>query len=158
MIQLQKGERAPDFALVDQNGIIVSLSDFRGRRVLLFFYPKAGSAGCTNQGASLRDAKEEFEKMGVVIVGISGDTLQAQKKFDEKHMLGFQLLSDSDHKISEAYGVWGEKTTAGKKSMGITRSAFLIDWNGTVMEAWYKITPKDTVPKALKTMQNELGK
>lgn len=155
MIQLEQGVRAPDFALVDQNGLIVSLSDFRGRRVLLFFYPKAGTVGCTSQAASLRDAKEEFEKLGVVIVGISVDSLQAQKKFDEKHLLGFQLLSDPDHRTAEDYGVWGEKTTAGRKSMGIIRSAFLIDWNGTVMEAWYKITPKDTVPKALKALKKE---
>lgn len=153
MPALNPGDIAPDFELSEQNGNTVKLSDFKGRKVLLYFYPKANTPGCTTQAQNVRDAKSEFETMGVSVLGISPDTPDKQKKFDDKHSLGFPLLADTDNAVSTAYGVWGEKTVCGKKCMGITRSSFLIDEDGRLMQVWYKVTPKDTVPKAKKALE-----
>jgi peroxiredoxin Q/BCP len=139
---LAPGDKAPAFTLPDQNGRKVKLSDFKGRKVLVYFYPKADTPGCTAQACGLRDIAGEIGD--VAIVGISPDDPARQKKFDEKHSLGFPLLSDPDHQVAEKYGVWGEKSMYGKKYLGIIRSAFLIDENGRIAEAWYKISPKDT--------------
>jgi peroxiredoxin Q/BCP len=126
----------------------VSLSDFAGRRLLVYFYPEADTPGCTTQSCAVRDARQELSTMGVDVVGISPDEPEAQSRFDQKFGLGFPLLSDPDHAIALAFGVWGEKTNQGRKYMGITRSSFLIDGDGRISEAWYKVSPKDTVPKA----------
>ena len=115
---------------------------------MLFFYPKALTSGCTKQACSVRDARTELADLGVTGLGISPDPVDLQKKFDTKHSLGFPLLSDPDHAVAEAYGVWGEKSMYGKKYMGIIRSAFLIDEGGKIMQAWYKVSPEQTVPKA----------
>jgi len=152
MATVNQGDMAPDFVLSDQNGNTVRLSDFRGRKVLLYFYPKANTPGCTNQSKNVSDAKPEFETMGVSVLGISPDSPDKQKKFDEKHNLRFPLLSDTDHRVSEAFGVWGEKVVCGKQCTGITRSSFLIDEEGKLLRVWYNITPKDTVPKAKKAL------
>jgi len=136
------GDPAPDFALEDQDGKTVKLSDFRGRKVLVYFFPRADTPGCTTQSCGLRDVADQVGD--TAIVGISPDTPAAQKKFDTKYGLGFTLLSDEDHAVAEAYGAWGEKSMYGKKFMGIVRSAFLIDENGKVEQAWPKISPKDT--------------
>ena len=101
----------------------------------------------------MRDALKDFSKLGVAALGISPDTPQVQKKFDDKHTLGFPLLSDPDHKVADAYGVWGEKSMYGKKYEGIIRSLFLIDKDGKIIDTWYKVSPKDTVPKALKALE-----
>lgn len=148
MPQLKPGDQAPLFNLTNQQGEIVKLSDFIGKKVLLFFYPKALTSGCTKQACSVRDARTELAELGVAALGISPDPVDLQKKFDTKHSLGFPLLSDPDHQAAEAYGVWGEKSMYGKKYMGIIRSAFLIDEAGRVMQAWYKVSPEQTVPKA----------
>jgi thioredoxin-dependent peroxiredoxin len=146
---LQPGDPAPPFELLDQDSKPVGLADFAGRKLLVYFYPKASTPGCTAQSCAVRDALPELTKAGTAAVGISPDAPKAQAKFDLKHELGFPLLSDSDHSVAEAYGVWGEKSMYGKKYMGVTRSSFLIDEEGRIQQAWYKVSPGDTVPKAL---------
>jgi peroxiredoxin Q/BCP len=152
MGQLKPGDIAPQFELEDQNGRKVKLSDFKGRKLLLYFYPKANTPGCTTQACSVRDARGDLDPMGVAAVGISPDTPGQQKKFDEKYGLGFPLLSDADHAVADAYGVWGEKSMYGKKYEGIIRSSFLIGEDGKLLQAWYKVSPKDTVPKACEAL------
>jgi len=154
MAMLKKGDKAPAFNLTDQDGRHVKLTDFRGKKVLLYFYPKANTSGCTKQACSVRDARSDLEELGVVPLGISPDGADAQKKFDTKHTLGFPLLSDQDHKVAELYGVWGEKKMYGKSFMGIVRSSFLIDEAGSIMAAWYKIKPDNTVPEAKKVLES----
>ena len=146
MIRLKIGNKAPIFSLMDQTGKKVSLSDFKGKKILLYFYPKAGTLGCTKQACSVRDAAEDLHKCGVYAVGISPDEPPKQKKFDDKYSLGFALLSDPDHKVAKAYGAWGQKSMYGKTYEGIIRSSFLIDEKGTVLQASYKVKPLDTVP------------
>ena len=149
MPQLKVGDKAPAFSLPDQSGTTVSLAQFKGRTLLVYFYPKANTPGCTVQSCHVRDAKPVFAKKGVAVIGVSPDKPSAQQKFDEKFGLGFPLLADTDHAMAEAYGVWGEKSMYGKKYFGIIRSAFLIDEKGKVEQAWYKISPKDTPLKLL---------
>ena len=139
---LQPGDPAPPFALSDQAGRTVSLSDFAGRRVLVYFYPKADTAGCTAQACALRDVAGEVGH--TAIVGISPDPPARQARFDEKYGLGFPLLSDQDHAVAEAYGAWGERSMYGKRYMGIIRSAFLVAEDGRVTHAWPKVSPRDT--------------
>jgi len=140
------GSKAPAIALLDQNGTKVKLSDLKGRKVLVYFYPKADTPGCTTQSCGLRDVADQVGD--TVIVGISPDQPEKLARFDAKYSLGFTLLSDPEHTVAEAYGVWGEKSMYGKKYMGIVRSAFLIDERGKISHAWPKISPKDT-PKNL---------
>ncbi|MDQ3947473.1 MAG: thioredoxin-dependent thiol peroxidase [Actinomycetota bacterium] len=146
---LKVGDPAPEFALPDQHGETVRLADLRGRRVVLYFYPKADTPGCTTQACSVRDARPDLDTAGAVVIGISPDEPATQARFDTKHGLAFPLLSDADHAVAEAYGVWGEKSMYGKKFMGIIRSVFVIDEAGRIVETLYKVSPKDTVPKAL---------
>jgi thioredoxin-dependent peroxiredoxin len=141
---LAPGDKAPTFTLEDQSGAKVKLADFKGRKVLVYFYPKADTPGCTQQACGLRDARAAKEIGDTVVLGISPDKPAAQAKFDTKYSLGFPLLSDTDHAVAEAYGAWGEKSMYGKKYMGIVRSAFLVDEKGKVEQAWPKISPKDT--------------
>jgi peroxiredoxin Q/BCP len=148
MAKLKTGDQAPSFSLVDQNGRGVSLAEFRGTRLLLYFYPRADTPGCTRQACSVRDAAEHLQESGAAAVGISPDKPDKQKKFDQKYNLGFPLLSDPDHKVAEAYGVWGEKSRQGKTYEGIIRSSFLIDEHGNILQANYGVKPEDTVPKA----------
>ncbi|MBP7050423.1 MAG: thioredoxin-dependent thiol peroxidase [Phycisphaerae bacterium] len=152
MSRLSVGDKAPAFSLKDQNGKKVSLSDFKGRKLLLYFYPKADTPGCTRQSVCVRDASAEFAKAGVAVVGISPDPPDKQKKFDDKHSLGFLLLCDIDHKVAQAYGAWGKKSMYGKTYEGIIRSSFLIDEDGRVLHASYKVKPEDTVPNARKVL------
>lgn len=151
---LKVGDPAPDFALPDQHGQTLRLADLRGRRVVLYFYPKADTPGCTAQACSLRDAREALDAAGAAVVGISPDRPAAQGRFDAKHDLGFPLLSDPDHEVAEAYGAWGERSMYGKKYMGIVRSAFVIDEEGRIAETFYQVSPKDTVPKALAALSS----
>ena len=152
MAQLKVGDKAPAFSLEDQSGKTVKLSDFKGKKLLVYFYPKASTPGCTVQSCNVRDARRDFLKQGVAVVGVSPDKPAAQKKFDEKYELGFPLLADIDHAMAEAYGVWGEKSMYGKKYFGIIRSSFLIDEKGKIAGAWYKVSPGDTVPEATKAL------
>ena len=142
---LSPGDKAPAFTLPDQDGDKVKLTDLKGRKVLVYFYPKADTPGCTTQSCELSAIKGDVD---VQIVGISPDEPAKQKKFDDKYSLGFPLLSDPDHAVAEKYGAWGEKSMYGKKYMGIIRSAFLVDEKGRIAEAWPKISPKNT-PKFL---------
>jgi peroxiredoxin Q/BCP len=153
MPQLKPGDPAPEFTLLDQNENEVTLSGLRGRKVLIYFYPKADTPGCTIQSCAVRDAKEGLSGQGVVSLGISPDQPDAQAGFDGKFDLGFPLLSDPDHAVAEAYGVWGEKSMYGKKYMGIVRSSFLLDRDGKIIESWYKVSPQDTVPNAEKALK-----
>jgi peroxiredoxin Q/BCP len=155
MAQLKSGDPAPDFQLIDQDGKTVKLSDFNGRKLLLYFYPKADTSGCTKQACSVRDAQADLASSGVAVIGISPDDPKKLRKFDDKYSLGFPLLSDTDHAVADAYGVWGEKSMYGKRYEGIIRSSFLIDERGKVMEAWYKVSPEDTVPKAQKALDRQ---
>lgn len=153
MAKLRSGDNAPNFKLTDQNENEFKLEDFKGKKLLVYFYPKADTPGCTKQACNVRDAREELVDLGVDVVGISPDAPAKQKKFDDKHGLGFSLLSDQDSAIAKAYGAWGEKSMYGKKYEGIIRSSLLIDEKGEVVETWYKVSPKDTVEKALKTLE-----
>jgi peroxiredoxin Q/BCP len=155
MAKLHAGDQAPNFNLSDQDEKDVNLADFKGRKLLLYFYPKADTPGCTKQACSVRDAKAELADLGVDVIGISPDAPGKQKKFDEKYGLGFTLLSDQDNKVAKAYGAWGEKSMYGKKYEGIIRSALLVDEEGKVMQTWYKVSPKDTVPKVLETLEKK---
>lgn len=152
MAILKKGDIAPAFDLVDQDGKHVKLADFKGSKVLVYFYPRANTSGCTKQACSVRDARPDLQGLGVAALGISPDKADAQKNFDKKHSLQFPLLSDPDHKVAELYGAWGEKKMYGKSFMGIVRSSFLIDEAGKIMGAWYKIKPESTVPEAKKVL------
>lgn len=149
MTTLQPGDAAPDLALEDQSGNTVRLSDFTGRRVLVYFYPKADTPGCTTQSCSLRDHRQDLAGLDVDVLGISPDRPDEQAAFDRKYSLGFPLLSDPDHAVAEAWGTWGEKTAYGKTSMGIIRSSFLVGPDGRIERAWYRVKPEDTVPNAL---------
>jgi len=148
---LAPGDKAPAFTLLDQDGQKVKLSDFKGQKVLVYFYPKADTPGCTAQSCGLRDVAGDVGD--TQILGISPDQPEKQKKFDVKYSLGFPLLSDPEHAVAEKFAVWGEKKLYGKAYMGIIRSAFLIDEKGKVQESWYKISPKDTPKKLVKALQ-----
>ena len=154
MAQLKTGDKAPDFDLLDQNGKGVKLSDYRGKKVLVYFYPKADTSGCTKQACSIRDAEPDLSAAGVAAIGISPDKPEKQKKFDDKYELGFSLLSDESHAVAESYGAWGEKKMYGKTYEGVVRSSFLIDEDGVIIGAWYKVSPSDTVPNAQKALQS----
>ena len=150
MATLAAGDRAPAFTLLDQDGAKVKLSDFKGRKVLVYFYPKADTPGCTTQACELRDISDDIGD--TVVLGISPDAPAKLAKFRDKHDLGFTLLSDPDHAVADAYGVWGEKSMYGKKYFGIIRSAFLVDESGKISHAWPKISPKDTPKNLLKAL------
>jgi len=139
---LKPGDPAPEFSLSDQDGTTRTLASLRGRKILVYFYPKADTPGCTTQSCGLRDVRDQVGD--TQIIGISPDKPARQKRFDEKYGLGFPLLADEEHTAAEAFGVWAEKSMYGKKYMGIVRSAFLIDETGKIAEAWYKVSPQDT--------------
>ena len=147
---LKPGDKAPGFALSDQRGDDVRLSDLQGRPVFVYFYPKAGTPGCTTQACGLRDAAGDLGDTAVV--GISPDSAADLAAFDLKYTLGFTLLSDPDHAVADSYGAWGDKKMYGRTYQGVIRSAFLIDSTGTIVEAWYRISPKDTVIKLRKAV------
>ncbi len=148
-MKLEKNAEAPAFTLLDHEGRTVGLKDFAGSKVLVYFYPKADTPGCTAQACSLRDAWGELKQAGVTVLGISPDPVAKQKKFADKYGLNFALLADEDHAVAEAYGVWTEKSMYGKKYFGILRSSFLIGEDGRIIETWYKVQPAETAPKAL---------
>jgi len=155
---VEVGQPAPDFTLPSDSGEPVRLSQFRGSPVVLYFYPKDGTPGCTREACAFRDLKQELVKLGAVILGVSPDGVESHKKFREKFNLNFPLLADVDHSVAEAYGAWREKTRFGKKSMGIQRSTFLIDANGVVRKVWKNVQVDghdEQVLEALKALRQE---
>jgi len=154
MTKLEVGKKAPAISLLDQNGKTVKLSQFKGKRVVLYFYPKADTPGCTTQSCALSEALPQLKKLRAVVIGVSPDSPEKQKRFDDKYGLGFPLLADTEHTVAEAYGVWGEKVNYGRKYMGIVRSAFVIDEQGKLAGVFYKVSPKDTVPKVTAVLES----
>jgi peroxiredoxin Q/BCP len=152
MTHLSVGDEAPSFALLDQHGETIRLEDRRGRKVLVYFYPAADTPGCTIQSCALRDHLRELSGLGVEVLGISPDQPEDQLAFDEKFGLGFPLLSDPDHAVAEAWDTWGERERNGRTFMGIIRSSFLVDEDGRIEHAWYRVAPEDTVPNALEAL------
>ncbi|HTT90940.1 MAG TPA: thioredoxin-dependent thiol peroxidase [Acidimicrobiales bacterium] len=148
--RLKAGDPAPDFTLADQSGHEVSLASFRGRRVLVYFYPKADTPGCTAQACALRDALPSVGTTAVL--GISPDPPKKQAAFDTKYGLGFPLLSDAGHSVAEAYGVWVQRSMYGRSYMGIERSAFLVGEGGKLEQVWYKVAPKATAENLLQAL------
>ena len=154
------GAPAPDFELPDQDGEPVSLSSLRGRTVVLYFYPKADTPGCTTQACSIRDRSDEYANAGVRVVGISPDPVAKVKRFHDKQSLNFTLLADADHAVCDEYGVWVQKSMYGRKYMGAQRSTFIIDGDGVVRHVIEKASPKthdDEVLKALAELQGAPG-
>ena len=147
---LKTGDKAPALSLLDQNSKKVALKDFANKKVLLYFYPKADTPGCTVQSCLLRDIRKDIGK--TAIIGVSPDEPAQQLKFDKKFDLGFTLLADTEHKVAKAYKVWKKKSMYGREYMGIERSAFLIDEKGKILHAWYKISPKDTPTNLLEAL------
>ena len=150
---LEQGMLAPEFTLTADDGSQVSLSDFRGKKLILYFYPKADTSGCTKQACALRDAYPEIDPQGAEVIGISPDPPSKLVKFREKYDLPFVLLSDPDHKVAEAYGAWGEKSMYGKKYQGILRSHFAIDEEGKIAEGKLKVKPLTTAEMALRIVK-----
>jgi thioredoxin-dependent peroxiredoxin len=149
---IAEGEKAPDFTLPDQDGREVSLADFAGRTLVLYFYPRANTPGCTTQACGIRDRAADYEAPGAVVVGVSPDPVAAVKKFHGGQSLNFTLLADEDHAVCERYGVWGEKSMYGRKIWGAQRATFIIDGDGTVAKVFPKVSPKthdDLVLEAL---------
>jgi peroxiredoxin Q/BCP len=152
---IEVGTEAPDFTLPDHDGEPVRLSDLRGRPVVLYFYPKADTPGCTTQACGIRDHRADYEAAGVTVLGVSPDSVAAIKRFHDKQDLNFRLLADEEHAVAEQYGTWGEKSMYGRTYMGVSRSTFLIDEQGVVRHVIPKASPKthdDVVLKALGEM------
>jgi thioredoxin-dependent peroxiredoxin len=147
------GTVAPDFELPDDGGNTVHLSDYRGRRVVLYFYPKDMTSGCTTQACGFRDNYPEITERNAVVLGISPDPVASHVKFKTKYDLPFRLLADEDHKVAELYGAWGEKSMYGKTYFGIIRSHFVIDESGRIAEVRYKVSPEDSVQSALTALK-----
>ena len=139
---IEVGQEAPDFTLPSDEGKQVSLRDFRGKKVVLYFYPKDNTPGCTTEAKEFRDAAQEFSRENAVILGVSKDTVESHRKFKEKHQLPFTLLSDTEGKVLELYDVWKKKTLYGKTFMGTERTTYLIDEQGTVKKAYRRVNPK----------------
>ena len=152
MTALKIGQKAPGISLPDQDGTPVSLADYAGRKVLLYFYPQASTPGCTTQACVVRDALADLSCRGVAAIGISPDPPARQKVFDDTYRLGFPLLCDLDRGVATSYGVWGEKSRDGRTYMGIIRSAFLVDEQGVIAQVWYKVNPDQTVANVLASL------
>lgn len=140
---LQEGQKAPDFTLQDQNDESVSLASFKGKKVLVYFYPRASTPGCTVQACALRDSKVELDELNVVVLGISPDTPKKLTNFTNKQELNFTLLADEDHAVCEAYGVWQLKKFMGRENMGVVRTSFLVNENGDIEHVFNKFKTKD---------------
>lgn len=152
MSELQVGDVAPDFELPSDTGESVRLSDFRGKRVVLYFYPKDDTSGCTAQACGFRDAYPDIVEKNGVVLGVSPDGVKSHQKFKTKYNLPFILLADEEHAVAELYGVWQEKSMYGKKYMGIVRSHFVIDESGHISDAQVKVKPEESVDRAILTL------
>jgi len=151
---LKENNKAPQFTVPDQNGNNISLSDYKGKWVILYFYPKDMTPGCTTEACNFRDEYSVFQQKDIVVLGVSKDSIVRHKKFEEKHELPFPLLSDENGVICEGFGVWQEKSLYGKKYMGIVRSTFLIKPNGIIAKAYSKIKVKDHVEELKTDLQS----
>jgi len=151
---VEEGKPAPDFELKSDSGETVKLSDLRGKQVVLYFYPKDDTPGCTTQACGIRDAYGEFEQEGAVVLGVSPDDERSHVKFKQKYELPFALLADVDHSVSEDYGVWVEKSYAGKTYMGVGRSTFVIAEDGTIKRVMHDVKPDSHADDVLKTLRS----
>ncbi len=138
--RVRAGQKAPDFTLTADDGTRVSLGKLRGKPVVLYFYPRDDTPGCTTEACSFRDRRSDLEKLGVTVLGVSPDSIESHQKFRDKFQLNFPLLADPEHEVAEKYGAWREKTRFGKTSMGIQRSTFLIDAKGVIAKAWPNVS------------------
>jgi thioredoxin-dependent peroxiredoxin len=154
---LNIGDKAPDFELLSDEGLAVRLSDFRGRRVIVFFYPKADTPGCTAQACGFRESFPRIEAANATVLGISPDKPETLAKWRQKENLPYNLLSDVDHQVAEAYGVWGERSMYGKTYMGITRSHFVIGPDGKLEDVQIKVKPEDSVAWAVGKVEDVIG-
>ena len=151
---LTSGTKATDFSLPDMNGEVHHLSDYKGKKVVLYFYPKDMTSGCTRQACAFRDVYDEYKKRDIVVIGISKDDEKSHRKFIEKNDLPFLLLSDIDTKVCQAYGVWVEKSLYGNRYMGIQRATFIIDETGTIIKVYEKASPKENANDILKFLNS----
>ena len=152
---LSEGDQAPDFTLPDQGGNPVTLSDLRGQTVVLYFYPRADTPGCTAQACGVRDHTADYDEIDARVIGVSPDPAAAVRKFADKYDLGFTLLADEDHSVADSYGTWGEKSMYGKTYMGVQRATFIIDADGRIAKVFPKVSPKthdDVVLEALASL------
>ncbi|WP_071430214.1 thioredoxin-dependent thiol peroxidase [Angelakisella massiliensis] len=152
---LEQGTKAPDFTLMDQQGQSVSLSDFRGQKVVLYFYPRDNTPGCTKQACAFASVWEQFQQLGVPVLGVSKDSVASHQKFAEKYQLPFILLSDPELTVLNAYGVWQEKKLYGKVSMGVVRSTYLISEEGLIEKVWPKVKPEQNAGEILEWLRKE---
>ena len=152
MIMLEIGTTAPEFSLPDQNGETRKLSDYRGQKVVLYFYPKDMTSGCTKQACLFGELYSQFREKGAVVLGVSKDSVQSHKKFEEKYGLPFTLLSDPELEVIKAYDVWKEKKMYGKTTMGVVRSTYLIDENGIIMKAFDKVKAAENPNQMLESI------
>ena len=150
---IEQGDLAPDFEVPDQDGRAVKLSDYRGTPVVLYFYPKADTPGCTTQACGVRDHQADYAEVGAPVLGISPDSVAKVKKFHEKYDLNFSLLADEDHAVAEAYGVWVEKSMYGKTYWGVQRTTFVVDAAGKVAEVLHKVKPATHDELVLKSLE-----
>jgi peroxiredoxin Q/BCP len=149
MAKLEAGDAAPAFELADQDGKTVSLADFEGQPLVVYFYPADDTPGCTKEACQFNDNLQAFSRAGVSVVGISPDGAEAHRKFRTKYGLRFALLTDADHGVMQRYGAWGEKTLYGKKTVGVIRSTFLVDGDGIIQRAWYNVRADGHAEKVL---------
>ncbi len=154
MALLEVGTQAPNFKTIDQNGELVTLEQFRGKKVILYFYPKDDTPGCTKEACAFRDNFEKFKEIDVEVLGVSVDDEKKHKKFAEKYNLPFRLLADTEKKIVQDYGVWGEKSLYGKKYMGTNRVTYLIDENGKIEKVFPKVKPETHAEELLQVLSN----
>jgi peroxiredoxin Q/BCP len=152
---LEEGTKVPDFTLKADGGSTVSLKDFRGQKVVIYFYPKDFTSGCTKEACSFRDDHSDITAAGARVVGISPDTVQSHDKFKSKHQLPFTLLSDPEHCVAEMFGAWGEKKAYGKTSMGIIRSTFVLDEEGKIIKVFPKVKPENHSQQVLEVLASE---
>jgi peroxiredoxin Q/BCP len=150
---IAQGQKAPEFSLPDETGNITSLSDFKGKKVIVYFYPKDNTPGCTKEACSFRDAFDEFLEAGAAVLGVSADDAASHTNFRKRYGLPFHLLSDKDHTVAEAYGAWGEKNLYGRKSMGIIRSTFVVDENVMIQKVFPKVKPEGHAEEVLQALK-----
>jgi len=154
MITLKEGQKAPDFELLEQEGKKIRLSDFKGKKIILYFYPRDDTPGCTIEACSFRDNIKKLKDKNIEVLGISNDNQISHEKFSKKFNLPFKLLCDTDKKVSKAYGVYEKKNFMGREYMGITRSTFIIGENGNIERIFYKVNPKGHVEELFNTIKN----